>query len=369
MFCSAKKSSGSTGSRSKHLDTFRNKVSIVTGGAGFIGSNLCRMLVNTCAHKVVVIDNFSSGSAKNLDFPHSLFTLDIEEIDPDQFCASLQKEGYSSVDFIWNFASVPSPQHFVKDAERALSCIDVNVNGTQKMLALARIYDAVFIQASTSEVYGNPRYEDLPLCEEEKMARVDTIGPRSVYDESKRMAESLCGYYARFHSTRCGIARIFNTYGPGCGDDGRVMFEFCKSVLNGNMLRVYGDGTQTRSFCYVDDTVLGLVKLAQYAAAGGIEDKKPVVVNIGSDNEIQIGDLAHAVLRECAGVKMHAWRQNRIAYIYEEARILDDPIRRRPSIHKAHNLLNWRPRVPLSEGIQKTFEYISRCSSQVIRFS
>lgn len=306
---------------------------IVTGGAGFIGANLCRALLRA-GHTVVCIDNFQTGSLRNIEelLPYARFTLiehDVRKPLPP----------IGRADLIFNLACPASPPHYQADPA---GTILTNVIGTRACLELARETGAVMVQASTSEVYGDPAVSPQP---EAYWGNVNPYGPRACYDEGKRCAEALCYAYRTTYSARCRIARIFNAYGPfmDCAD-GRAMSNFIVQALSGKALTVYGDGEQTRSFCFVDDTVRGLMALAD---AG---DKVVEPVNLGNPTEVRVLDLARRVI-EAVDPELGI-----------EYRPLptDDPRRRRPDIDRAQKLLGWGPVVSLEEGLAATIDYFRR---------
>lgn len=300
---------------------------LVTGGAGFIGSHLCKRLVRE-GHEVICLDNLVSGSKKNIAslLPDSRFTFikgDVTEpID-------------LKTDRIYNLACPASPVHYQADPVKTFK---TSVIGAINMLELARKYGARILQTSTSEVYGNPLEHPQ---KETYLGNVNPAGIRSCYDEGKRGAETLFFDYHRQYGVDIRVVRIFNTYGPWMAkDDGRVVSNFIVQALNGEDLTVYGDGSQTRSLCYVDDTVEALVRMMEQTDYIG-------PVNIGNPDERTVGELAEAVIRMTGS-------SSRIAY-----RDLpkDDPEKRRPDITLAKKYLGWKPTVPFEEGIGKTVEY------------
>lgn len=307
---------------------------VVTGGAGFIGSHLCRRLLHDGA-EVLCMDNFHTGSEDHLtgllDHPH--FRLLRHDI-----TVPLDVPAHD----IYNLACPASPVHYQADAAQT---IKVNVIGTMNMLDLAKRRGARFLQASTSEVYGDPQVHPQ---KENYWGYVNPIGLRSCYDEGKRCAESLCMAYRRQHGVQVAIARIFNTYGPHMQPgDGRVVSNFVVQALRGEPVVVYGSGGQTRSFCYVSDTVEALVRLMERggALAGP--------VNVGNPNECTVLELAELI------ISMTGSRSK----IVLAALPSDDPTRRRPDITLARQHLDWQPQVPLREGLTRTIEYLDRCCS------
>lgn len=303
---------------------------LVTGGAGFVGSHLCACLLSE-SHDVICVDNLRTGRRENLaellgNDGFRLLELDIRD--------NLPLEG--PVDCIFNLASPASPPHYQLDP---LDTLLTNVEGTKHMLELARKCGARFVQASTSEVYGNPLEEPQS---ESYLGNVNPCGPRSCYDEGKRCAETLCYIYRERHGVDVRVARIFNTYGPHMSqDDGRVISNFVVQALLGKPLTVYGDGSQTRSFCYVSDTVRGLIALSR------VDGPLFGPVNLGNPAEITVGELARRVIERIdpsLGVETHPLPA-------------DDPLRRRPDISLAKHKLGWEPTVGLDEGLTATISY------------
>jgi UDP-glucuronate decarboxylase len=302
---------------------------LVTGGAGFIGSHLCERLIAQ-GHEVVCLDNFFTGRRDNvrhlLDYPH--FELLRHDV-----CEPLLLE----VDQIYNLACPASPVHYQYNP---IKTVKSNVMGTLNMLVLARRVGARILQASTSEVYGEPHVHPQT---ESYWGNVNPIGLRSCYDEGKRVAETLMMDYHRQNKVDIRIARIFNTYGPRMAEsDGRVVSNFIVQALRGEPLTLYGDGSQTRSFCYVDDLVEGLIRLMN---ADGIHEP----VNLGNPGEFSIRQLAEAIAELCeAELKTVACPLPQ-----------DDPTQRRPNISRAAELLGWQPTVQLREGLERTIPYFA----------
>ncbi len=299
---------------------------LVAGGAGFIGSHLIDLLLEKGDH-VTVIDNFVTGRKKNLSHLKSKIKI-IEQ----NICDSIDiKEKF---DRIYNLASPASPLDF---DTKALFIMETNSRGHQNLLELAKKNKARILFASTSEVYGDP---EVHPQREEYRGNVNTIGLRSCYDESKRFAEALSTVYRQFYGVETRIVRIFNTYGPRMRpEDGRVIPNFFSQALKQKPLTIYGDGKQTRSLCYVRDEVEGIYKL--------MESQETRPVNIGNPNELTILELAETInklLKNQAGVVFKPLPQ-------------DDPQKRRPDITRAKEILNWEPKVSLSDGLLKTFEY------------
>jgi UDP-glucuronate decarboxylase len=301
---------------------------LVTGGAGFIGSHLCEQLLDQ-GHEVLCVDNFYTGTRKNLRHlvAHPCFELMRHDV-----CFPL----YVEVDEIYNLACPASPVHYQFDPVQTTK---TSVHGAINMLGLAKRVKAKILQASTSEVYGDPAVHPQT---EEYWGNVNPIGPRSCYDEGKRCAETLFFDYRRQHGLRIKVARIFNTYGPRMHpNDGRVVSNFVVQALEGRDITLYGDGSQTRSFCYVDDLVVGLMALM------GTADEITGPVNLGNPGEFTIRELAETVISLTGS-------RSRIVHMPLPA---DDPRQRRPDIGKANGLLFWAPTIPLQEGLKKTIAY------------
>jgi UDP-glucuronate decarboxylase len=301
---------------------------LVTGGAGFLGSHLCERLLER-GHDVLCVDNFYTGSKGNIVhlLNNPFFELHRHDITFPLFV---------EVDQIYNMACPASPVHYQNDPVQTTK---VCVHGSINMLGLAKRLKARILQASTSEVYGDPTVH--PQSEDYR-GNVNPIGPRSCYDEGKRCAETLFFDYRRQHKLSIKVARIFNTYGPRMHpNDGRVVSNFIVQALLNKPLTVFGDGSQTRSFCYVDDMVEGLIRL--------MESPEDVTgpINLGNPDEFTIMELAELVL-ELTGSR------SQIRY---EPLPKDDPVRRRPDITRARQILGWAPTVPLREGLRKTIDY------------
>jgi len=301
---------------------------LVTGGSGFIGSHLCERLLEE-GNEVVCVDNFFTGTKYNIK--HLLEDTFFEVIRHD-ICFPL----YLEVDEIYNLACPASPIHYQHDPVQTTK---VNVLGAINMLGLAKRLKVKIFQASTSEVYGNP---DVHPQKEEYWGNVNPIGPRSCYDEGKRCAETLFFDYHRQHDMDIRVARIFNTYGPRMHPkDGRVVSNFIVQALLGNPITIYGDGLQTRSFCYVDDLVNGIVGLMNYP------ERFTGPVNLGNPVEKTIYELAEKIV-ELTGSKSE---------IVFKPLPTDDPVRRRPDINLAKKKLDWAPEVELETGLKATIEY------------
>jgi dTDP-glucose 4,6-dehydratase len=302
----------------------------VTGGAGFLGSHLCEALLDR-GHRVICVDNLETGSLSNIEHlrsdelvfvPHDL-THHVDVPEP--------------VDFVYHLASPASPIDYLR---LPLQTLKVGSYGTHNALGLAKVKRARFLLASTSEVYGDPQVHPQP---ETYWGHVNPIGPRGVYDEAKRYAEALTMAYHRQQGVDTTIVRIFNTYGPRMRPhDGRAIPTFLRQALESKPLTVFGDGSQTRSFCYVDDLVRGLVLLA--------ESGEHLPVNIGNPAELTLLGLAEAILRATGST-------SKIVY---EALPVDDPQVRQPDITRAQQLLGWEPEVGLEEGLRRTLVSLGR---------
>lgn len=308
---------------------------LITGGAGFLGSHLCDYFINL-GHEVICMDNLiKRGNIDNIAhlFGHKLFKF--IKYDVTEF---LYVEG--RLDNILHFASLASPKDYL---EYPIQTLKVGSLGTHKVLGLAKEKKARFLLASTSEVYGDPL--EHPQSESYP-GNVDPIAPRGVYDEAKRFAEAITMAYHRAHGLKTRIARIFNTYGPRMRiDDGRVLPNFMVQALRGEDITVYGDGSQTRSFCYVDDMIEGIVKL--------LYSDEPSPINLGNPEEISILEFAKEII-ELTGSK------SKIIFCPLP---LNDPKVRRPDITKAKTILKWEPRISRKEGLKKTLQYFKKVLS------
>jgi len=301
---------------------------LITGGAGFLGSNLCEKLLNE-GNEIICLDNFFTGNKKNI--VHLMNNPYFEVIRHD-----VTMPYFIEVDEIYNLACPASP---VQYQYNAIKTIKTSVMGAINMLGLAKRIRAKVLQASTSEVYGDPEVHPQT---EEYWGHVNPIGLRSCYDEGKRCAESLFFNYYRQNKVRIKVMRIFNTYGPKMDEnDGRVVSNFIIQALKGKDITIFGDGSQTRSFCYVDDLLDGMVKFMNTG------DAVTGPVNFGNPVEFTIRELAEIVIR----------LTNSSSKMIFEALPADDPLQRKPDITKAQTLLNWEPKVPLEEGLMKTIEY------------
>lgn len=304
---------------------------LVTGGAGFIGSHLCEKLLNL-GHEVICLDNYYTGSKRNilhlLDNPY-FETIRHDIIDPY----------FVEVDEIYNLACPASPIHYQYNP---IKTVRTSVLGAVNMLDLAEHIGAKILQTSTSEVYGDPFVHPQP---EEYWGNVNPIGVRSCYDEGKRCAETLFFDYHRQNNVKIKVVRIFNTYGPNMHpNDGRVVSNFIVQALKGEDITIYGDGLQTRSFCYCDDLVNGLIRMMN------TDDSVTGPINLGNPNEFTIKQLAELVI-ELTGAKSKI--------VYQPA-AQDDPQQRQPVIDKAKAILNWEPTIQLREGLTKTIDYFRK---------
>ncbi len=304
---------------------------VITGGAGFLGSHLCDYLIDK-GWKVVCVDNFCTGAQSNVE--HLAVNPNFRLLEQD-ISRDLQVDG--DVDYVLNFASPASPPDY---HQLPIETLMVGSYGTHNCLRLAESKGAKFLMASTSECYGDP---EVSPQSESYWGRVNPVGPRSVYDEAKRFSEALTMAYHRSHKLDTHIVRIFNTYGPRMRlNDGRALPNFVYQALTGEPITVYGDGSQTRSFCYVSDLIEGIYRLMMS------DEHEPV--NIGNPNEITILEFAQRI-KELIG-----------SPIPIEFRPLpqDDPKQRRPDISKAKRLLDWEPKVALADGLRITLDYFRR---------
>ena len=300
---------------------------LITGGAGFIGSHLCDALLAE-GHHVVCVDNLLTGSLRNIAHLRNEPGFEFFELDVNR------PYDAGPVDYIFHFASPASPVDYM---EYGIETLKVGSLGSFHSLDLAKKYSAKYLLASTSECYGDPLEHPQ---KESYWGHVNPIGPRSVYDESKRFAEAVTAAYRRYHNVDTRILRIFNTYGPRLQlNDGRVISNFMKQALRGEPLTVYGDGSQTRSFCYVSDEVDGILRLAK--------TNTPGPVNIGNPTEFTVLECARMVLRVTGS-------KSNIAY---EPLPQDDPKQRRPDISKARALLGWEPKISLEQGLKLSMDY------------
>ena len=302
---------------------------VIAGGAGFVGGHLCRRLVAD-GHEVVALDNLSTGAVRNVAdlLEHARFTLLVHDV-----VQPVLDVVDGPVDAIFHLASPASPDDYDR---LPLETLAVNSDGTRNLLDLARDRGATLLYTSTSEIYGDPLVHPQP---ESYWGNVDPIGPRACYDEAKRFGEALISSYRRVHGVRAAIVRLFNTYGPGMRlDDGRVIPELAAAALAGRPLRVHGDGSQTRSFQYVDDLVAALV------AVGLDPDLDGLVVNIGNPHEVTMNELALRIARLVPGA-------GPIEHVTGRP---GDPQRRRPDITRIQARYGWEPIVELDEGLRRT---------------
>jgi dTDP-glucose 4,6-dehydratase len=303
-------------------------VSVVTGGAGFLGSHLCELLLDK-GHRVVCMDNLITGNIANIEHLAGNESFRFIKHDVTEYIYLPDP-----VEQIFHFASPASPIDYL---ELPIQTLKVGALGTHKSLGLARAKKAKFILASTSEVYGDPLVHPQP---ETYWGNVNPIGPRGVYDEAKRFAEAMAMAYHRYHGVETRIVRIFNTYGPRMRPhDGRVVPAMVVQALKGEPLTVFGDGSQTRSFCYVADLITGIYALAQSA------EHNPV--NIGNPGEMSVLEFARKVKALCESPSEIAFKELPV----------DDPKVRQPDIGKARSLLKWEPRVDIDEGLGRTIAY------------
>jgi len=305
---------------------------LITGGAGFIGSHLCDLLLDQ-GHLVMAMDNLITGSLQNIAHHQRNPDFSFVNCDVTQY---LSVEG--PLDAIVHLAALPSPVDYL---EMPIKTLKVGALGTYHALGLAKAKQALFLLASTSEVYGDPLEHPQ---REDYWGNVNPVGPRGVYDESKRFAEALTMAYHRTHGLRTRIARIFNTYGPRMRlEDGRVVPNFVCQALRGEPLTVYDDGSRTRSFCYVSDLIEGLHRL--------LNCDEPTPVNLGNPDEMTILEFARAVLRISGS-------SSEISFVVPtDERTRDDPQTRQPDISKAQRLLGWVPKIGLAEGLAKTIDW------------
>jgi dTDP-glucose 4,6-dehydratase len=299
---------------------------LVTGGSGFLGSHLCDALLAR-GHRVICVDNFDTGSLANIQHLRGADFVFVHKDVTEPFFVD------ESVDFVFHFASPASPIDYLR---LPLHTLKVGSYGTHHALGLAKLHRARFLTASTSEVYGDPQVHPQP---ESYWGHVNPIGPRGVYDEAKRYAEALTMAYHRQQGVDTAIVRIFNTYGPRMRpNDGRAIPTFLRQALSEKPVTVFGDGSQTRSFCFVDDLVRGIIALA--------ESGEHMPVNIGNPAEYTLLELAEAVIEVTGST-------SEIVY---EALPTDDPKVRQPDITRAKSLLGWEPEIELREGLQRTID-------------
>ena len=304
---------------------------LVTGGAGFIGSHLCKKLLDE-GNDVLCVDNYFTGTKENI---RDLFKSTYFEAIRHDICFPL----YVEVDEIYNLACPASPIHYQHDPVQTTK---TTVHGAINMLGLAKRINARILQASTSEVYGDP---DVHPQVESYWGNVNPIGPRSCYDEGKRCAETLFFDYNRQHDLDIKVVRIFNTYGPNMHpNDGRVVSNFIMQALTNQDITVYGNGEQTRSFCYIDDLINGMMKMMSS------EKKVTGPINLGNPVEFKIIELAQMIIK----------LTNSKSKIINKGLPIDDPVRRKPDISKAKKYLNWEPRVDVIDGLKETIDYFKK---------
>ena len=311
---------------------------LVSGGAGFLGSHLCERLLESKSCDVLCVDNYFTGTKRNI--VHLLSNPYFELIRHD-----ITFPLYVEVDEIYNLACPASPIHYQHDPVQTTK---TSVHGAINMLGLAKRCKAKILQASTSEVYGDPSIHPQP---ESYRGNVNCIGPRSCYDEGKRCAETLFFDYYKQHGLKIKVARIFNTYGPRMHpNDGRVISNFINQAMRNEPITVYGDGSQTRSFCYVDDLIDGLIRLMESS------DEITGPINLGNPEEYAIKSIAHKIISlvdSKSTIVHHPLPQ-------------DDPLQRCPDISFAQEKLQWQPRINLNDGLTKTIEYFSRLKNESI---
>ena len=302
---------------------------VITGGSGFVGSYLCENLINN-GHKIIVIDNLLTGSTENINN-----LLDNENFSFIEHDVQDHIEIEDKVDYVLHFASAASPKAYTEHPVNTLKAGSV---GTINTLGLAKKHSAEYLLASTSEVYGDPL---ISPQNEEYWGNVNPNGERSMYDEAKRFAEAAVATYSRSYGLKTKIVRIFNTYGPRMQlNDGRVVTNFIVQALRNENITIYGDGTQTRSFSYVEDTVAGIISL--------MNSTEYDVFNIGNPNEMTVGQLAEKIIKLTDST-------SEIKYLELPN---DDPKQRKPDITKAKTKLNWEPKVNLDEGLAKTITWV-----------
>ena len=302
---------------------------VITGGSGFVGSYLCEKLIND-GHEIIVVDNLLTGSTENIN--HLMSNENFSFIEHD---VQNHIEIENKVDYVLHFASAASPKAYTEHPVNTLKAGSV---GTINTLGLAKKHDAEYLLASTSEVYGDPLISPQT---EEYWGNVNPNGERSMYDEAKRFAEAAVATYSRSYDLKTKIVRIFNTYGPRMQlNDGRVVTNFIVQALKNENITIYGDGSQTRSFSYVEDTVAGIISL--------MNSSEYDVFNIGNPNEMTVGQLAEKIIELTDST-------SEIKYLELPN---DDPKQRKPDITKAKTKLNWEPKVNLEDGLTKTIKWV-----------
>ncbi|MEJ5350273.1 MAG: UDP-glucuronic acid decarboxylase family protein [Melioribacteraceae bacterium] len=309
----------------------QKKTAVVTGGAGFLGSHLCDRLINE-GMKVICLDNLLTGRIENIEHLFGNENFQFIKLDVTNYIHVPSK-----VDYVLHFASPASPIDYLK---LPIQTLKVGSLGTHKALGLAKEKNAVFLLASTSEVYGDPLVHPQS---EDYWGNVNPVGPRGVYDEAKRFAEAMTMAYHRYHGLQTRIVRIFNTYGPRMRiDDGRALPAFFSQALRGEDVTVFGDGSQTRSFCYVDDLIEGIFRL--------LMSNEVYPVNIGNPDEVSLKEFAEEVIKLC----------NSKSKIVHKELPQDDPKVRQPDITRAKKILNWEPKISRAEGLKLTLEYFKK---------
>ncbi len=309
----------------------QKKIAVITGGAGFLGSHLCDRLINE-GMKVICLDNLLTGRIENIEHLFGNENFQFIKLDVTNYIHVPSK-----VDYVLHFASPASPIDYLK---LPIQTLKVGSLGTHKALGLAKEKNAVFLLASTSEVYGDPLVHPQS---EDYWGNVNPVGPRGVYDEAKRFAEAMTMAYHRYHGLQTRIVRIFNTYGPRMRiDDGRALPAFFSQALRGEDVTVFGDGSQTRSFCYVDDLIEGIFRL--------LMSNEVYPVNIGNPDEVSLKDFAEEVIKIC---------NSKSKIVYKELPE-DDPKVRQPDITRAKKILNWEPKISRAEGLKLTLEYFKK---------
>jgi len=305
---------------------------LVSGGAGFIGSHLCQSLVEK-GHTVICVDNLLTGSKRNIEGLMDNKKFEFVELD---ITGEITKLRSYEINYLYHLASPASPVQYQK---YPLETLRVNAAGTERMLELAKEYGAKFLFTSTSEVYGDPKEHPQ---RESYWGNVNSFGPRSCYDEAKRFGEALTYTFLNLHDVDARIVRIFNTFGPNMEqDDGRVISTFVMQAISDKPITVHGDGTQTRSFCYVSDMVAGIISAMESAETRG------QVINLGNPDERTVMDIAQLIKK---------MGQSQSDIIHSE-RPVDDPARRQPDITKAKKLLGWEPKITLEDGLKFTISY------------
>lgn len=307
---------------------------LITGGTGFLGSHLCKRLVAE-GHKVFCVDNLQTSTTENIAALRYCDRFEFHKGDVRKIDSMIPVFiDLYEFDQVYNLACPASPPHYQKDP---IGTMLTNVLGTNNCLEIAQRAGATMLQASTSEIYGDPECD---VQDEEYRGNVNPIGPRACYNEGKRAAETLCFDYRRMHNVDAKIVRIFNTYGPGMQpDDGRVVSNFIMRALKDETITLYGDGMQTRSFCYVDDMIEGLIRMMNSRLAGP--------VNLGNPIELDMHHLAGIICGKIGSISHYEYKE-----LPE-----DDPKVRCPRISRALNFLNWNPQVQLEEGLDKTIEH------------